>query len=148
MTETSLLSQGNEFLRQHKKFRKESLNISKDKDREKIDGLKTWPHPSTKSIFFSAKNLQEAFRNDDKTFGSEKEEEFYSLWNQYDTLMHQYTNAYHEYVNDYLNIPATLSGCTVISNSITGDPANSAGKKCSDSICRDSIFKSELDGII
>ena len=57
MTETSLLSQGNEFLRQHKKFRKKSLNISKDKDREKIDGLKTWPHPSTKSIFFSAKNL-------------------------------------------------------------------------------------------
>ena len=62
MTETSLLSQGNEFLRQHKKFRKKSLNISKDKDREKIDGLKTWPHPSTKSIFFFGKKFTRGFQ--------------------------------------------------------------------------------------
>ena len=131
MTETSLLSQGNLFLRQHKKFRKQSLDISKDKDREEIDGLKTWPHPPTKSIFFSAKNLKESFKNEDKVVGNEKEEDFFALWNQYDTLMHQYTNAYHEYVNDYLNVPAVLSGCNVISTSAseTSDPVTK-GKKC------------------
>ena len=39
MTETSLLSQGNLFLRQHKQFRKLSMGISKNQDREKTDKL-------------------------------------------------------------------------------------------------------------
>ena len=127
MTETSLLSQGNLFLRQHKKFRKLSLGISKNKDREKIDGLKTWPHPPTNSIFFSAKNLKESFKNEDSiTKGHAEEEAFYALWNQYDTLMHQYTNAYHEYVNDYLNVPTVPTGCNVKN----GPGVITKGKKC------------------
>jgi len=126
MTETSLLSQGNLFLRQHKKFRKLSLGISKNKEREQIDGLKTWPNPPTNSIFFSAKNLKESFKNEDTIKNHAEEEAFYKLWNEYDTLMHQYANAYNEYVDGYLNIPATPSGCNVK----TGPGVISQGKRC------------------
>ena len=78
---SKLLNQGNKFLLQHKRFRKKSLNISKMKKRENIDGLKTWPNFKPDSIFFSASPLKEKFTASRLKEG--KLGEFYVEWEKF-----------------------------------------------------------------